>query len=113
MKRGIDANDRLSQNEKERLWKEKDSILQQFVDPQSVGYEGGNGELKPDYLLPLDAWFSMIIYPLPEIKIAAGESDEIRELIRKVKETTFVGNPPPYEKKMWPIELDLAVCRNF
>jgi hypothetical protein len=37
------------------------------------------------YLIPLDCWFSMIIYPSLSVKNEAQESDEIRNLIKEIK----------------------------
>lgn len=62
------------------------------------------------YLLPLDGWLSMIIYPSLEVKCKALESDEIRNKIKEVKERHPMKN---LENKNWPIELDLDACRNF
>jgi len=63
------------------------------------------------YLVPLDCWFSMIIYPSLAVKNEAQHSDEIRELITKIKGRGC--HCPIDERKNLPIELDLDACRNF
>jgi hypothetical protein len=65
------------------------------------------------YLIPLDCWFSMIIYPSLSVKNEAQDSDEIRKLIRKIKDRVFFRPCPGDEIKNQPIELDLDACRNF
>lgn len=67
---------------------------------------------KPDYLIPLDAWFSMIIYPNIRVKNRAKEDKEIQELIEMIKAKNTPGCPPD-EHKNYPIEVDLSACRNF
>jgi hypothetical protein len=65
------------------------------------------------YLIPLDCWFSMIIYPSLLVKNKAQNSDEIRKLIKKIKDRVFFRHCPGDEIKNQPIELDLDACRNF
>jgi hypothetical protein len=62
------------------------------------------------YLIPLDGWLAMIIYPSLAVKNMA-QSKEIRKLIKNVKKSRNIGNKD--EKKNWPIEIDLDACRNF
>lgn len=69
-----------------------------------------DGEVKPDYVIPLDGWFAMIIYPSLVIKNRALGDSEIRELIEKVKKK---GGAPDTENKSSPLEIDLDACRNF
>jgi hypothetical protein len=98
----------------------KKKIIEQFVNPREWAVEEAN-EFKrnvgnnswPEYLLPLDAWFSMIIYPNPYVKIGAKKDNDLRKLIEKVKKKNFVSNPPDYEYEMMPMEIDLPSCRNF
>lgn len=69
---------------------------------------------KLQYLIPLDGWFAMIIYPSLEVKNRAQQdtSTGIREQIKRIKEKiNDYGNE--VEGKNWPIEIDLDVCRNF
>ena len=75
-------------------------------------YNGLNGDKKPDYLLLLDAWFSMIIYPNITVKNRAKEDKEIQELIKMIKAKDTPGCPY-YERKNHPIEVNLNACKNF
>ncbi len=68
---------------------------------------------KLQYLIPLDYWFSMIIYPSLKVKKMAYESDDIRKLIEEIKRRTFSNHLFKDESENWPIELDLDACRNF
>lgn len=68
---------------------------------------------KPEYLIPLDSWFSIIIYPSPQVKISAYKDAEIRNLIGKVKARKSRTGCPDYERQMMPIELDLDACSHF
>jgi hypothetical protein len=64
----------------------------------------------PEFLIPLDGWLSMIIYPNLYIKQKAQEEGcEIRKLIKKAKDEGDMGK----EKENFPVELDIAACRNF
>lgn len=66
---------------------------------------------KPKYLMPLDPWLAIIIYPDLETKKRAVEDTEIRKLLREIShKPTITGCP---EKGHFPIELNLAACRNF
>jgi len=75
-------------------------------------YTGLNGDIKPDWLLPLDAWFSMIIYPNITVKNRTNEDKEVQELIKTIKAKNTPGCPS-YERENHPIEVDLSACRNF
>ena len=67
-------------------------------------------DYKPEYLIPLDGWFSMIIYPSISIKNSVQTNQEIQELIKKVKQK---GGVIKLERNNWPIEIDLDACKNF
>lgn len=67
---------------------------------------------RPEYLIPLDAWFSMIIYPSLAVKIASDNDPEIRSLIKEIKKKSTPGCTSEECKNM-PIESDLDACRNF
>jgi hypothetical protein len=72
------------------------------------------------YLIPLDGWFAMIIYPSLTTKDRAQWDKHygIFDEIRRIK-----SNPADHGNKVeglwnpargnWPIELDLDACRNF
>lgn len=68
---------------------------------------------KLQYLIPLDGWFSMIIYPSLDVKNEAqqNESNGIKEQIKRIKKLNDHGNK--VERGNWPIEVDLDSCRNF
>lgn len=65
------------------------------------------------YLIPLDGWFSMIIYPSAQIKNAVRCRTEngIEDEIRRIKTANDHGNR--VEGGNWPIEVDLDACRHF
>ncbi len=75
-------------------------------------YKKLKGDKKPSYLIPLDAWFSMIIYPNISVKNRAKEDKEIQELIKTIKAKNTLGCPF-HERKNHPIEVNLSACRNF
>jgi hypothetical protein len=64
------------------------------------------------YLIPVDGWFAMIIYP----SIATKNKGSKRILpgsktITRIKKLPDRGNS--VEGNNWPIELDLDACRKF
>lgn len=65
------------------------------------------------YLIPLDGWLAMIIYPSLEVKNKAQQdcSNGIKNEIIRIKSLNDHGNI--VEVGNWPIELDLDACRNF
>lgn len=78
---------------------------------QSLPEEAKN---KLKYLIPLDGWFVMIIYPSLDMKNESKCSSvyKIQSEIKRIK-----NNPRYHAYKVeginWPIELDLDACRNF
>ena len=67
---------------------------------------------KLKYLIPLDGWFAMIIYPSLPIKNYAQRDEDIVGLITKLKsKRSDHGNL--VEGGNWPIEVNLDACRNF
>jgi hypothetical protein len=84
--------------------------LQEFKDYIKINKSKG---LK--YLIPVDFWLSVIIYPCPAVKIASERNVEIRELLQKTRlplhqqlTEIVVG-----EKYMLPIEVDLDTMSHF
>jgi len=75
-------------------------------------YKKLKGDKKPSYLIPLDAWFSMIIYPNITVKNRVQKDKEIQELIKTIKAKKTPGCPS-YERENHPIEVNLSACRNF
>lgn len=71
-------------------------------------------QAKLKYLLPLDGWFTMIIYPSLSVKnLAQWDSDEgITTEIRRIK-TNRDDDANKIEGGNWPIELDLDTCRHL
>lgn len=72
------------------------------------------------YLIPLDGWFAMIIYPSPGVKNGAQWNAEygIAEQIRQIKSNpgdrgNRIEAPEKPAWGNWPIELDLDACRHF
>jgi len=75
-------------------------------------YKKLKGDKEPSYLIPLDAWFSMIIYPNITVKNRAKEDEEIQELIKTIKAKN-TPSCPSYEHENHPIEVNLSACGNF
>jgi len=65
------------------------------------------------YLIPLDGWLAMIIYPSLDVKNKAQQDDStgIKQQIKRIKDLDDQGNR--VENKNWPIEIDLDACRNL
>ncbi len=75
---------------------------------------------KLKYLIPLDGWFAMIIYPSLNVKNSAqwNSEYEISHAIRRIKSNPDPGNKveglkDPPVRGNWPMEVDLDACRNF
>jgi hypothetical protein len=66
------------------------------------------------YLVPLNGWFAMVIYPSLDVKNMAQQVDGFgtKDEIHRIK-----NNPHDKANKVehgnWPIEVDLDACRNF
>jgi hypothetical protein len=69
---------------------------------------------KLKYLIPLDGWFTMIIYPSLDVKNESqfGSTYKIRSEIERIKNAPN-GHAYKVEGVNWPIELNLDSCRNF
>ncbi|CAN7254569.1 abortive infection system antitoxin AbiGi family protein [Mesorhizobium sp. LjNodule214] len=74
---------------------------------------------KLKYLIPLDGWFAMIIYPCLSIKNRAQWETKlgILDQIEKIKSVDDHGNrvegPPGPRTGNWPIEVDLDATMHF
>ena len=77
-------------------------------------------KVKLKYLIPLDGWFGMIIYPSLNVKNEAqqdnslgirGEIERIKEIGKKENDIRDHANR--VEGGNWPIEMNLDACRNF
>ncbi len=101
----------------------QDNIVKLFRKIEEVDNEEFKNDLKnvdnkkPEYLIPLDYWFAMIIYPNLGIKVEAEKNDEIRKLIEQIKPRKplekKINRLVSYERYSKPIEIDLDACRNF
>lgn len=80
-----------------------------FVNPKTIDYFNSIKN-KPEYLLPLDSWLGLIIYPNLEVKKRAIKDVEIRNLLKKISARGRRNSP---EKNCMPIELDLGACKQF
>ncbi len=92
-----------------------------IVDPRnakSAAFEYFN-KLPPDqqnklrYLIPVDGWLALIIYPTLSIKnIAQQPGHPIRALLESIK-----GNKMDHANQVeggnFPVEIDLDLCRHF
>jgi hypothetical protein len=68
---------------------------------------------KLKYLVPLDGWFAMVIYPSLKTKNNAQQDDStgVKQQITRIKNLQDHGNS--VEEGNRPIEVDLDACRNF
>jgi hypothetical protein len=68
---------------------------------------------KLKYLIPLDGWLAMIIYPSLDVKNRAQHDNDsgIRAAIADIKQRDDHANR--VEHGNLPIEVDLDACRNF
>jgi hypothetical protein len=71
----------------------------------------------PKYLLPLNMWFSIIIYPSLAVKVEAEKDPVVRSLIEKIKPTLKKDktslSSAQYDSCSKPFEIDLEACKNF
>lgn len=71
----------------------------------------------PQYLLKLDSWFAIIIYPSLAVKVYAEADESLRKLINSLKpnlpENTNPEASAGFEKYSKPFEIDLNSCINF
>jgi hypothetical protein len=72
-----------------------------------------DGQCKLRYLLPLDGWLSMIIYPSLATKNYAQQDSAsgIRDEITRIKRSRDHGND--VEGGNWPVEVNLSACQHF
>lgn len=66
------------------------------------------------YLAPLDAWFTLLIYPSLAVKNAAQQCEvhDIRHEINRIKRDPQ-DRANRVEGGNWPVEVELDSCRNF
>jgi hypothetical protein len=69
---------------------------------------------KLKYLIPLDGWLGLIIYPSLDVKNAAqqGSDPSIKSEVERIKSDPR-DHANRVEQGNWPIETDLDACRNF
>lgn len=61
------------------------------------------------FLVPLDAWLAIIIYPTLLVKAEAHKDKEIRDLLLQVKSKGAIS----IERAAPPVEIDLDLCRHL
>lgn len=94
-----------------------------IIDPRDRANETANAyfnKLTPEqqnklkYLVPLDGWFAMIIYPSLAVKNPAQQriNHGIIDQIRRIK-SNAADHGNRVEGGNWPVEVDLDSCRNF
>lgn len=94
-----------------------------FIDPKDSNsgeyhqfYQAIASFEKPDYLVPVDEWLALIIYPNLQIKNMAMESSTIRTLLNnlKNKQAHVIGEGlPPNERTNFPIEMSIGSITHF
>ncbi|NQS90642.1 hypothetical protein HQ584_12735 [Patescibacteria group bacterium] len=98
----------------------RDDVVSCFKNPKNKKnrgeykyYKSLKTDIKPEYLIHLDAWFSMIIYPNLDVKNKAQKDKNIRKSIKKRKNEETASCSIDAEIKNYPIELNLDACKNF
>ena len=66
---------------------------------------------RQEYLMPLDPWLAIIIYPNLKVKTCCIECQEIRDMIKDISVRPTVTGCP--ERGCYPMELDVAACKHF
>lgn len=102
-----------------------------IIDPQDTKNEDENKyfnneltseeQAKLKYLIPLNGWFAMIIYPSLDVKNKAQkyireqnrENGEIEYKLNDIQKEITRIKEDRIEDGNWPIEVDLDACRNF
>lgn len=99
-----------------------------FVNPKdsSAGkyhdfYNNLTSKTKPEYLVPVDEWLALIIYPNLQIKNAALDDPEMRMLLSNLKRQEKLKNKdlilaegiPGTEIVNFPAEIDIGAIRSF
>jgi len=111
-----------SENIKKRIPSNK---LKYFIDPKDPSieekyrnfYNNLKEDSKPDYLIPVDEWLSIIIYPNLQIKNASMMDIDIRRSLCKLKcyrkEKILAEGIPQKEVHNFPIEIGFGALRNI
>lgn len=114
-----------SENIKQKIPQRK---REYFIDPKppSSGkyhdfYKKLTSAIKPEYLVPVDEWLALIIYPNLQIKNAAQDDTEIRDLLSNLKNKEKLKNRslilaegiPDTEVVNFPAEISIGAIKNF
>ena len=99
-----------------------------FIDPKDPSsgkyhdfYKSLTSKTKPEYLVPVDEWLALIIYPNLQIKNASLDDIEIRDLLanlkskEKLKSRSLIQAEgiPDTEVINFPAEIDIGAIKNF
>ncbi len=94
-----------------------------FIDPKDPGtgryhefYKNLATSDRPDYLIPVDEWLALIIYPNLQIKNESFKKDgKIRDLLGRLKsgQEVFGEGLPGGEIVNFPSEFSIGAIRNF
>jgi hypothetical protein len=86
-------------------------IVSPHTDPPHgcLGSLSKSEQEKLRFLVPLDAWLAIIIYPTLMVKAKAQEDEEIRKLLQLIKAKGAI----PIERAAPPVEIDLDLCRHL
>lgn len=113
---------KLIENKKSRIV-EKFKHPKDYLNIQDFQSIYDDATKKPLYLIPfkenkLDSiWFSMIIYPDIQTKVASEADQTIRNILNEIKPNNTQGylnsKPALYERFSKVIEIDLRACGNF
>ena len=111
-----------SENIKEKLPCNKQKYFIDPIDPSCETkykdfYKSLGNNFKPDYLVPVDEWLSLIIYPNLQIKNASFDDEDIRKLLKQLKNPNenkmIAEHVPPDEARNFPIEVAIGDLKNI
>jgi len=96
----------------------KDTSLQKyFINPQTTSdndiknyYSSITSPKKPDFLIPLGSWLSLIIFPSLDVKEEIISDISVQKKLLEIKNSEGI---MVRERKNFPVCLDLDACRNF
>lgn len=102
----------------EKMEKENPEFVKKFFDKPCEKQNSKfkkiykEASIEPKYLMPIDPWISLIIYPNLQVKNAATKDEEIIELLNNIpKINRFTVYPP--EKINQVVQMDIGMIRNF
>lgn len=108
---------------REKFKKNHPSKNNYFINPRDSNnteshqfYTGITGDKKPEFLVPVDQWLALIIYPNLQVKNKSFEDPEVRHLLKKLKSNEsdhLTEGAPGLERRNFPSEVDIGAVAHF